>query len=71
MRVELNIKNEQVAHQILWMLEHFKNELDIKIEDETEYLMSNPNNAKHLLESIEEIKKGKVIIKDFNELNLE
>ena len=53
MRVELNIKNEQVAHQILWMLEHFKNELDIKIEDETEYLMSNPNNAKHLLESIE------------------
>ena len=71
MRVELNIKNEQIAHQILWMLEHFKNELDIKIEDETEYLMSNPNNAKHLLESIEEIKKGKVIIKDFNELNLE
>jgi len=71
MRVELNIKNEQVAHQILWMLEHFKNELDIKIEDETKYLMSNPNNAKHLLESIEEIKKGKVIIKDFNELNLE
>jgi len=71
MRVELNIKNEQIAHQILWMLEHFKNELEIKIEDETEYLMSNPNNAKHLLESIEEIKKGKVIIKDFNELNLE
>jgi len=61
MRVELNIKNEQIAHQILWMLEHFKNELDIKIEDETEYLMSNPNNAKHLLESIEEIKKGKLI----------
>ena len=26
MRVQLNIQNEQIANQILWMLEHFKNE---------------------------------------------
>ena len=71
MRVELNIKNEQIAHQILWMLEHFKNELDIKIEDETEYLMSNSKNKQHLLNSIKEIQKGKIIIKDIDELSVE
>ena len=34
---------------------------------ETHYLLSNPNNRKHLLESIEEIKRGKVVEKEIIE----
>ncbi len=33
---------------------------DYKSYDETAYLMSNPANAKHLLESMEQIKRGEI-----------
>ena len=35
---------------------------------ETNYLLSSPNNAKHLLESIEQAKKGRVLSKSIEEL---
>ena len=38
---------------------------------ETEYLLSNPYNAKHLFESIQELKDGKVVIKDIDEIDLD
>ena len=34
---------------------------------ETSYLLSNPNNAKHLRESIEELKSGKALEKELIE----
>ena len=34
---------------------------------ETNYLLNNPNNRKHLLESIEEIKRGKVVEREIIE----
>jgi len=35
MEIALNIYNEQIGKQILWMLEHFKNEgLEIKVKDD-------------------------------------
>ncbi|MDQ1243683.1 MAG: antitoxin YefM [Campylobacterota bacterium] len=34
---------------------------------ETSYLLSNPNNAKHIRESIEQLRKGKVIERELIE----
>lgn len=34
---------------------------------ETRYLMSTPNNAKHLLESINELNEGKGVVRDLIE----
>ena len=34
---------------------------------ETHYLLSNPNNAKYLLESIQDIESGKIVEKDLVE----
>lgn len=42
--------------------------LDLEEIDETAYLLSNPNNAKFLNESIEEIKQGKTISYTIDEL---
>ncbi len=36
--------------------------------DETEYLLSNPANKKHLLESIEQGKKGETTIVDLDDI---
>jgi len=49
-------------------------EISIKtIQDETEYLLSNPSNKKHLLDAIKDVKKNKNIIrftgKEFEELS--
>ncbi len=40
---------------------------DFKGMEETFYLLSNPNNAKKLLDSIEQVKEGKVIQKDMDD----
>jgi len=40
---------------------------DYNASKETNYLLSNPNNRKHLLESIEEIKSGKIVEKEIIE----
>lgn len=42
--------------------------LDLDEIDETAYLLNNPNNAKFLNESIEEIKQGKTISYTIDEL---
>ncbi len=34
---------------------------------ETKYLLSNPNNAKHLLDSIQQLKEGRIIQKELIE----
>jgi len=49
-------------------------EISIKpIQDETEYLLSNPSNKKHLLDAIKDVKKNNNIIrftgKEFEELS--
>lgn len=36
--------------------------------NETEYLMKSPANRKHLLKSLEQLKEGKVVTKNFSEL---
>jgi len=35
--------------------------------NETSYLLSSPNNAKHIRESIEQIKVGKIVEREFIE----
>ena len=54
MEISLNIKNENIANKILWMLEHFKNEIEIKIENN--FIL---NDIKQGLQEIKEIKNGK------------
>lgn len=42
--------------------------MDLEEVDETSYLLENPNNAKFLNESIEEIEQGKTVSYTINEL---
>lgn len=42
--------------------------MDLEENDETAYLLKNPNNAKFLNESIEEIEQGKTVSYTINEL---
>ena len=63
MEISLNIKNENIANKILWMLEHFKNEIEIKIENN--FIL---NDIKKGLEEIKEIKNGKDNSKPVEEL---
>lgn len=42
--------------------------MDLEQVDETSYLLSNPNNAKTIEESIEEIEQGKTVSYTINEL---
>ncbi|BDU51389.1 type II toxin-antitoxin system Phd/YefM family antitoxin [Haliovirga abyssi] len=52
-----------------------KNIVIMSIEDynslmTTNYLLANPNNSKHLLESIEQAKEGRTVSKTVEELEL-
>ena len=53
MEISLNIKNENIAEKVIWMLEHFKNEIEIKIINDRIL-----NDFKEGLKEIQQIKNG-------------
>ena len=57
MTLTINIKNESILDKFLWLLEHFKNEIEIENEDLQDYkLLKNSRNEKTI--SFEEYLKN-------------
>ena len=62
MEISLNIKNENIAEKVIWMLEHFKNEIEIKIINDRIL-----NDFKEGLKEIQQIKNGNDTSRDIEE----
>jgi hypothetical protein len=57
MTLTINIKNESILDKFLWLLEHFKNEIEIESDDLKDYkLLKNSRNEKTI--SFEEYLKN-------------
>jgi len=69
METVFRLKASEVDNGFLAMLKTLfkKREIEITvtdiINDETEFLLKNPNNRKHLLEAIEEVKQNKNLVR--------
>lgn len=68
MQVVLNFPESEAAHVLAFLNRHPAIRLVARTRkrkmDETEYLMSNPVNAKRLMEAIERTRRGEYVIHD-------
>ena len=59
MQIAINFQNETIAQNVLWMLEHFKNDgvEVIKVDSDDNRII---NNFKEGLKEIKQIEEGKI-----------